>query len=55
MSDGENIKPGRPFTSTDENHVERVCDVIHRNRHLTVREVTNKVGISIENCAQEET
>ena len=38
---GEDPKPGRPSTSTDDYHVERICAVIRGNRRLTVREVAN--------------
>jgi len=43
-------RPGRPSTSTNNNHVKRVRAVICGNRRLTVREVADKVGISIESC-----
>jgi len=52
MSVGEDPKPGRLSTSTDDDHVERVRAVIHRNRRLTVREVADEVGISIGSCRQ---
>ena len=39
MSVGEEPRPGRPSTSTDDHHVERVRAVIRGNRRLTVREV----------------
>jgi len=29
----------------DDDHVEKVLAVIHQNRHLTVREVAEEVGI----------
>ena len=32
-------KSGRPSTSTDDDHVEKVLAVIRQNRRLTVREV----------------
>jgi hypothetical protein len=38
-------KIGRPCTSTDDDHVEKVHAVIRENRHLTVREVS-EAGIS---------
>jgi len=47
MSVGEDPKPGRPSTSTNDDHVERDRVVISRNRHLTVREVADEVDISI--------
>jgi hypothetical protein len=47
MSVGEDPRPGRLSTSTNENHVEKVRAVINGNRHLTVREVAAEVGINI--------
>jgi hypothetical protein len=39
-------KPGRPSTSTDDDHIEKVRAVIRENSRLTVREVSEEVGIS---------
>jgi len=50
MSVDEDPRPGRPSTSTDDNHVERVCAVIHGNHRWTFQEVADKVGISIKSC-----
>jgi hypothetical protein len=47
MSVGEDPKPGRPSTPTNDDHVERVRAVIRVNRRLTVREVAEEVGISL--------
>jgi len=52
MSVGEDPRPGRPSTSTNDDHVERVQAVIRGNRRLTVREVADEVGISIGSCHQ---
>jgi len=52
MSVGEDPRPGRPSTSTNDNHVKRVRAVIHGNRRLTVQEVADEVGISIGSCHQ---
>jgi len=52
MSVGEDPRPGRPSTSANDDHVERVRAVIRGNRRLTVREVSDEVGISIESCHQ---
>jgi len=49
---GEDPSPGQPSTSINDNHVERVCAVIHGNHHLTVQEVADEVGISIGSCHQ---
>jgi len=52
MSVDEGPRPGRPSTSTNGNHVERVRAVIRENRRLTVREVADEVHISIGSCHQ---
>ena len=52
MSVSEDPSPGRPSTLTNDDHVERVRAVIRGNRRLTVREVADDVGISIESCHQ---
>lgn len=46
----EDPRPGRPSTSTDDRHVERVREVIRGNRRLTVREVADEVCISVGSC-----
>jgi len=43
-------KSGRPSTSTDDDHVEKVLAVIRQNRRLIVREVTEEVGICKCSC-----
>ena len=50
MSAGEDPRPGRPSTSTNDNHVERVRAVIRGNLRLTVREVADEVNISTGSC-----
>jgi len=52
MSVGEDPRPGRPSTSTNDDHVERVRAVIRGNRRLTVREDADEVGISMGSCHQ---
>jgi len=52
MSVGEDSRPERPSTSTNDDHVDRVRAVILRNRRLTVREVADEVGVSIGSCHQ---
>jgi len=44
---GDDPRPGRLSTSTNDDHVERIHAVIRGNRHLTVREVADEVSISI--------
>jgi hypothetical protein len=43
-------KRGRPSTSTDDDHVEKVHAAIRENRRLTVREVSEEVGINKSSC-----
>jgi len=43
-------KSGRPSTSTDDDHVEKVLAVIRQNRRLTVREVAEEAGICKSSC-----
>jgi len=52
MSVGEDPRPGRLSTSTNNDHVERVHAVIGGNRCLTLREVADEAGISIGSCHQ---
>jgi hypothetical protein len=47
MSVGEDPRPGRTSTSTNDDNVDRVRALFRGNRHLTVREVADEVGISI--------
>ena len=46
----EDLRLGRPYTSTDDRHYERVREVIRGNRRLIVREATEETGISVESC-----
>ena len=43
-------KSGRPSTSTDDDHVEKMLAVIRQNRRLTVREVSEGAGICKTSC-----
>ena len=52
MSVGEDPRQGRPSTSTNDDHVERVRAAIRGNRRLTVREIADEVGIRIGSCHQ---
>ena len=52
MSVGEDPRPGRLSTSTNDDHVERVRAVNRGNSRLTVHEVAYGVGISIGSCQQ---
>jgi len=46
----DDSKSGRPSTSVDDDHVEKVLALIRQNRHLTVREDGEEVGISKSSC-----
>ena len=43
-------KSGRPSTSTDDDHVQKVLAVIHQKSHLTVREVAEEIRICKSSC-----
>ena len=43
-------KSGRPSSSTDDDHIEKVRSVIRENRRLTIREVSEEVGICKSSC-----
>ena len=49
---GEDPRPRQRSTSTNDDHVDRVRDVIHENCRLTVQEFADEVGISIGSCHQ---
>jgi len=50
MSIEDDPKSGRPSSSTGNNHIEKVRSVICENRHLTIREVSEEVGICKSSC-----
>jgi hypothetical protein len=52
MSVGEDPRPGRLSTLTNDDHVGKVRAVIRGNHRLTVREVADEVGVSIGSCLQ---
>ena len=43
-------RPGRPSTSTTDENVEKVKEMVMNDRRITVREVADDVGISIGSC-----
>ena len=43
-------RPGRPSTSTTDETVEAVKEIVLKNRRITIREVAEDVGISVGSC-----
>ena len=43
-------RPGRPSTSTTNENVEKVKEMVMNDRRITIREVADDVGISIGSC-----
>ena len=46
----EDSRSGQPSTSTDDVHIDAVRHLILQNRHLTIREIAEDVGISFGSC-----
>lgn len=43
-------RSGRPSTSTDDSHVSQIDEIVHSNRRLTIREMSDDCGISFGSC-----
>ena len=43
-------RPGRLSTSTTDENVEKVKEMVMNDRQITIREVANDVGILISSC-----
>ena len=52
ISVGEDPRPGRRSTSTNDDHVDRVLAVVRGNRCLTVRDFADDSVIKIGSCNQ---
>jgi histone-lysine N-methyltransferase SETMAR len=52
ISVGEILTSGRTSTSTKDDDVEKILGVIRGNRHLTLQEFSDEVGIGIGSCHQ---
>ena len=48
MEDDE--RSGRPSTSTDDDHVDKINRLVRENRRLTVRELAEEGNISVGSC-----
>ena len=46
----DNERPGRPSTSTDDSHVDKINTMVRENRRLTVRELAEECEISVGSC-----
>ena len=46
----DDIRPGRPSTSTTDENIEAVKKIILDNRRITIREVADDVGILFGLC-----
>lgn len=46
----DNERPGRPSTSTDDPHVDRINSLVRANRRLTIRELAEECEISVGSC-----
>ena len=45
-------RPGRPSTSTTDENVEKVKEMVMNDRRIIIREVADDVGISIGSCPE---
>ena len=39
-------RPGRPSTSTDEQHVNQIKELVYKNRRFTIKDLSDTIGIS---------
>ena len=50
LSVEDDERSGRPFTSTDDPHIDEINTLVRANRRLTVRELAEDCGISVGSC-----
>ena len=50
VEDGE--RPGRPITSTTDENVEKVKEMVMNDRRIAIREVADDVGLSNGSCPE---
>ncbi|XP_023215894.1 putative uncharacterized protein FLJ37770 [Centruroides sculpturatus] len=54
MESSEHVKDepcsGRPFTSTDEQHVAQIRDLVLNDRRMTIKDIIEHVPVSFGSC-----
>lgn len=50
MSSCDDSDPCRFSTTTENDHAEKVHDIIRKNRRLTIRDVADEMDISVGSC-----
>ena len=48
MSVESEARSGRPSTSQNEGMIEKICQIVMKDRHLILKEIVEEVGINRE-------